>query len=137
MLGLSVWQLSQVGIKEVSQQALHADRLGGLSSRDQCWIQSQVQDLCGDKRRGASLSCVEALDGAGQPDESFETLDVTATVVHQLVLSHSSAPAGKERTTRTTRIFQLNQSVQSTLTHTMQEEIVRKNGIISAANTSV
>lgn len=37
---------------------------------------------------------MEALDGAGQPDESLETLDVSAAVVHQLVFGHSSAAAG-------------------------------------------
>lgn len=122
MLGLSVWQLSQVGIKEVSQEALHPDRLGGLSSRDQRWIQSQVQDLCGDKRCGATLGCVETLDGTGQPDESFETLDVSAAVVHQLVLSHSSATAGRESREREGSFSPhqhsiLKQSVQSTLRH--------------------
>ncbi len=38
MLGLSVWQLSQVGIKEVSQEALYPGGLGAPSSRDQSWI---------------------------------------------------------------------------------------------------
>lgn len=119
MSGLSVWQLSQVGTKEVSQQALYADRLGGFSSRDQRWIQSQVQDLCGDKCSGASLGCVKTLDGTGQPDESFETLDVPAAVVHQLVLGHSSTTAGRGsrqregyRSVPVSTV--LNQSVQST-----------------------
>lgn len=90
-LGLSVWLLSQVGIKEVSQEALHPGGLGAHSSRDQRWIQRQVQDLCGAVRSRPSLGGVETLDGAGQPDESLETLDVSAAVVHQLVFGHSSA----------------------------------------------
>lgn len=96
MLGLSVWQLKQVGIKEVFQEALHPAGLGDPSSRDQCWIKSPVHDLCGVESSTPSLGSVETLDGAGQPDESLETLDVLATVVHQLVFSHSSATAGRK-----------------------------------------
>lgn len=106
MSRLSVRQLSQVGVKEISQEALHPDWLGGLSS----WIQSQVQDLCGVKCSGASLGSVETLDGAGQPDEPFETLDVSAPVVHQLVLSHSSATAGRWRTRRIPQFTSLHNS---------------------------
>lgn len=92
LLGLSVWQ---VGIQEVSQEALHPGGLGASSSRDQRWIQSQVQDLCGVESSRPSLGSVETLDGAGQPDESLQTLDVSAAVVHQLVLGHRSTAAGR------------------------------------------
>lgn len=91
MLGISVWQLSQVRIKEVSQEALHPGGLGASSRRDQRRIENQVQGLCGAESGRASLGGVETLDGAGQPDESLETLDGSAAVVHQLVFSHSSA----------------------------------------------
>lgn len=100
MLRLSVWQLSQVWIKEVSQKALHPGGLGASSSRDQRWIQSQVQGLCGVESGRASLGSVETLDGAGQPDESLETLDGSAAVVHQLVFSHSSATGGRQERER-------------------------------------
>lgn len=97
MLGLPVWQLSQVGIKEVSQEALHPGGLGVPSRRDQRWIHSQVQDLCGVESSRPSLGSVETLDGARQPDESLETLNVSAAVVHQLVFSHRTATAGRWR----------------------------------------
>lgn len=37
---------------------------------------------------------MEALDGAGQPDEPLEALDVSAAVVHQLVFRNRTAAAG-------------------------------------------
>lgn len=43
------------------------------------------------------MGSVETLDGAGQPDEPLETLDVSTAVVHQLVFSHSSATAETQR----------------------------------------
>lgn len=98
MLGLSVWLLSQVRIKQVSQEALHPGGLGASRSRDQRWVQSQVQDLCGVVRSSRpGLGRVETLHGAGQPDQSLEALDVSAAVVHQLVFGHSSATVGRER----------------------------------------
>lgn len=91
VLGLSVCQLCLVGTKEVSQEAPDAGGLGAPGSRDQRRIQSQVQDLFWVENSGAGLRCVETLDGAGQPNEPLEALDVSTTVVHQLVFSHSSA----------------------------------------------
>lgn len=41
------------------------------------------------------MGSVETFDGAGQPDESPETLDVTAAIMHQLVFSYRAATAGK------------------------------------------
>lgn len=97
MLGLSVGQLSQIWIKEVSQEALCPCGLGAPSSRDQSRTQSQVQGFCGIESSRTCLGSVETLDGTGQPDESFETLDASAAVMHQLVFAHSSATARRER----------------------------------------
>lgn len=97
MLRLSVRQLIHVGVKEVSEDALHPAGLEAPDSGDQRWIESQVQDLCGVESNRAGLGRVEPLDGAGQPDESLQTLDVFAAVVHQLVFSHSSTAAGRKR----------------------------------------
>lgn len=94
-------QLNEVWIKEVSQQTLHPAGLGTPSSRDQCWVEGQVHGLCGTECSRASLGSVETLDGAGQPDESLETLDVSTPVVHQLVFSHSSATAGRRESRKT------------------------------------
>lgn len=94
LLGLSVWQLSHVRIKEVSQEALHPCGLRAPSTGDQLRIQSQVEG----SRPG--LGGVETLDGAGQPDESLETLNVSAAIVHQLMFGHGSATAGEERAGR-------------------------------------
>lgn len=96
-LRLSVWQLSQVGTKEVSQEGLHSGGLGASGCRAQRRVQGQVQHLVGAEGGGASLGGVETLDGAREPDESFETLDVSAAVVHQLVFGHSSATAGRKQ----------------------------------------
>lgn len=66
---------------------------------------------------------METLDGTGQPDESFETLDVSAAVVHQLVFSHSSATAGRKKREREGSlspdqyIFSTVLTIQSTLGH--------------------
>lgn len=90
LLGLSVLLLRQVGIKEVSQEALHP---GGL--RVPSRIQSQAQDPRWVEVIGPGLGRVETLDGAGQPDESLETLNVSAAVVHQLVFGDGSAAAGR------------------------------------------
>ena len=103
MLGLPVWLLSQVRVKEVSQEALNPGGLWAPGPRHQRWIQSHVQGLCGVESR-AGLRSVETLDGAGQPDEPLETLDASATVVHQLVLAHSSTAAGRGRR-KTGQIF--------------------------------
>lgn len=97
MLGLSVRQLSHVRVKEVSEDALHPAGLEAPGSRDQRRIESQIQNLCGVESSGAGLGRVEPLDGAGQPDESLQTLNVFAAVVHQLVFSHSSTAAGRKR----------------------------------------
>lgn len=96
-LGLPVWQLSDVRIKEVSQEARHPGGLGAPSRRGRRRIQVLLQHLCGVERGGAGLGRVETLHGAGQPDESLEALDVAAAVVHQLVLAHSSAAARRRR----------------------------------------
>lgn len=45
---------------------------------------------------------METLDGAGQPDEPLEALDVSAAVVHQLVFAHGSATAGGQRAEKDT-----------------------------------
>lgn len=90
--GLWVCQLSQVGVKEVPQETLHR-RLGrGAQGR----IHGKVQHLRGVQGCRACLGGVEAFDGAGQPDQSLQALDVAAAVVHQLVLGHRSAAAGRE-----------------------------------------
>lgn len=90
--------MSQVRVKEVSQDVLDLCRLGAPNSRDQHRIQGRVQDLCGVESSRAGLCSVESFDGTGEPDESLQTLDVSTTVVHQLVLGHSPAAAGRPNT---------------------------------------
>ncbi len=102
--GLSVWQLSHVGIKEVSQEALHV----APRRRDHHWIQSQFQGLGGPEGSRSSVGGVETLDGAGKPDESFETLDVSAAVVHELVFGHSSTTAGRRENRKLVRTSSVN-----------------------------
>jgi len=85
-LGLSVLLLSQGGMKEVSQEAVHPAGLVPSSGDQRC-----VQGLRRVELGGPGVGAMEPLHGAGQPDESLEALDVSAAVVHQLVFGHSSA----------------------------------------------
>lgn len=73
---------------------MHAAALGAPGGRDQRRVEGQAQALGGFEGRGAGLGRVETLHGAGQPDQPLQALDVSAAVVHQLVLRHGSAAAG-------------------------------------------
>lgn len=94
IVGLSIRHLNHVGIKEVSEEVLHPAALRAPSGRDQRRSQSQVEAPAGFQGCGARLCRVQALHGAGQPDEPLEALDVSAAVVHQLVFRHGAAAAG-------------------------------------------
>lgn len=91
-------QMSQMGVKEVSQDVLDLCGLGAPCSRDQHRIQGRVQDLGGAESSRAGLCSVKTFDGTGEPDESLQTLDVSPTVMHQLVFGHSPAAAGRTNT---------------------------------------
>lgn len=100
VLRFFVQQRSQVRVKEVSQDVLDLSRLGAPCSRGQHRIQSRLQDLCGAESSRAGLCGVEPFNGAGEPDEPLQTLDVSATVVHQLVFGHGPAAAGDQTEVR-------------------------------------
>lgn len=89
--GFGLWELSQVGIEEAPQEALDG-RLG----RAQGGIRGQARYLRRAQSGRAALRRVETFDGAGQPEESLQTLDVAAAVVHQLVFGHRPAAAVRE-----------------------------------------
>ena len=113
-LGLCVGQLSQVGVvKEVPQEALHPGGLGPRSIRDQRRVQTQVQVLSWAEGGGAGLGGVEPLDGARQPDEPLQTLDVSAAVVQQLVFAHSSAAARRRGRDQSVGISSVHKSLIS------------------------
>lgn len=92
--GLRVGELRQVGVEEILEETPDG-RLGRGAPGG--GAEGQVQHLGGvESRGGAGLGGVEALHGAGQPDEPLQALDVAAAVVHQLVLGHRPAAAGGE-----------------------------------------
>lgn len=86
-----LWELSQVGIEEAPQETVDG-RLG----RAQGGIHGEVRHLHWVQSGRAALRRVETFNGAGQPEESLKTLDVAATVVHQLVFSHRPAAIVRE-----------------------------------------
>lgn len=89
--GFWLWELSQVGIEEAPQESLD-----GWLGRAQGGIHGEVRHLHRVQSGRAALRRVETFDGAGQPEESLQTLDVAATVVHQLMFSHRTAAAVRE-----------------------------------------
>lgn len=89
--GFWLWELSQVGIEEAPQKTLDG-RLG----RAQGGIHGEVRHLHRVQSGRAALRRVESFNGAGQPEESLQTLDVAATVVHQLVFGNRPAAAVRE-----------------------------------------
>lgn len=104
VLGLFIQEIIQMGIKEVSQHALDLSRLGALSRWDQNWIQRGAQEFWRGESSSSSwagLCCVKTLHSAGKPDEPFQTLDISTTIVHQLVFSHrSTTTAGRPNTSQ-------------------------------------
>lgn len=105
VLGLSVAEPVHVGKKEVSQERLHPITLAVLSSRDQCWIQVQVQNSRRVVVSGACLGSVETFDGTGQPDEPLQALDVSTAVVQQLVFRDRSAAVRREKKKQEVYLF--------------------------------
>lgn len=94
ILWLSLWQWRQVGLKKASEQvvvpAVHFSGLGAFSPGGE-GPRTQVAGLRRAEWSRAVLCGVEALHGAGEPDESLETLNTATAVVQELVLRHRPA----------------------------------------------
>lgn len=79
------------GLEELPKQTLDPLQTLRVRAEVQVQVQSRAQVLVQVLVQSSGLGRVQTLDGRREPDEPLQTLDGSATVVHQLVLGHRSA----------------------------------------------